>query len=196
MESHRSSAPRSVVVTRGPSRARGESGRRRERAAGDLCCLVRREAEEPEHAFGVVDVGVLWRGPVEDSSHDREQGAAGGVQSDPLVRPVEAGGLDCLAEVAASVGPEGGDSGATASTRGGVRRLRAQRQREAAGDPARPHAESRRGDDRAAQEPARRDPQELVPPSRAASTAAARLTTRWRVVLVELLLAGDRGVPG
>ena len=82
---------------------------RRQRAARDLCRFIGGQTEEPEHAFGVVDVGVLRGPPVEHGSHHGEERALGGVQSDLFAWHAEAPRPDAGTEVATSVGAEGGE---------------------------------------------------------------------------------------
>ena len=65
---------------------------RRQRPARDLRGVGHGEAEEAEHALGVVDVGVGGRVAVENRPHDAEQRAAGAVERDPFVGDREATG--------------------------------------------------------------------------------------------------------
>jgi hypothetical protein len=94
-----------VVGLRGLSRLHVRVG---QRPAGDFGRVLAREPEEPQHALGVVDVGVPRCAPVEHGAHDGQQGAAGGNEGDLLVGDVQAAGLDRSPEVTPGEGSEGG----------------------------------------------------------------------------------------
>lgn len=82
---------------------------RREGASRDLRCLVRRHAEDAQHARGVVGRCVVVGTSLKDGAHDAEQGAAGGEEGDVRVSDVEAALVDAALEVARRVRAQRGE---------------------------------------------------------------------------------------